>query len=420
MNNRPKGPDHEVKPKVLLLSTCNWISPARLAMALANAGFSVEGLCPSGHLLRQVSVVERLHRYNALLPLRSVGKAIKTAHPDLLLPCDDLATRHLHDLHRKTSESGQAATVALIERSLGAPSNYHILEARMPFMELASREGIRSPKTEVVRAISELEKSAKQNAFPLVLKADGTASGEGVAIVRSLEQAHRAFQALQAPPKFVRTIKWVIINHNLHSLLPMLFRRKSVVNAQSYVQGREATTLVACSNGKVLAALHFEVVCTQRTAGPASVLRLIEHPEMSAAAEKMVCRLQLSGVHGFDFMIEEGTGHAYLIEINPRATQVGHLALGPGRDLPAALYSALTGKPVKPAQRTTGCDVIALFPQLWLTNPASAFLRSAYHDVPWEEPNLVRSCLKQRSRVNAWLSQRKLFRAIWGPSLPRL
>ena len=95
---------------------------------------------------------------------------------------------------------------------------------------------------------------------------------------------------------------------------------------------------------------------------------------MSAAAEKMVRRLKLSGLHGFDFMLEASTGNARLIEINPRATQVGHLTLGPGRDLPAALYAALSGEDLHPAPKVTENDIIALFPQEWMRDPDSAFL----------------------------------------------
>ena len=74
------------------------------------------------------------------------------------------------------------------------------------------------------------------------------------------------------------------------------------------------------------------------SSGHATVVRLIDNAEMSAAAEKIARRLNFSGMHGFDFMLEAHTGNAYLIEINPRSTQVGHLTLGLGRDIPAALY----------------------------------------------------------------------------------
>jgi hypothetical protein len=126
---------------------------------------------------------------------------------------------------------------------------------------------------------------------------------------------------------------------------------------------------------------------------------------MSAAVEKMTRRLSLSGLYGFDFMLEAGTGNAHVIEINPRATQVGHLSLGPGHDLPAALYAALSGKAVQPAEKVTEKDTIALFPQEWIRDPESAFLQSGYHDVPWEEPELVRDCVNNRRKQSAWYSR---------------
>ena len=134
-------------------------------------------------------------------------------------------------------------------------------------------------------------------------------------------------------------------------------------------------------------------------------MRLIEHPEMSTAAEVMVRRLQLSGLYGFDFMLETGTENAHLIEINPRSTQVGHLSLGPGRDLPAALYAALSEKAVQPAPRVTDKDTIALFPQEWIRDPQSEFLKSAFHDVPWNEPELIRDCVSSRRKQSAWYSR---------------
>jgi len=95
----------------------------------------------------------------------------------------------------------------------------------------------------------------------------------------------------------------------------MLLRRRSVVNGQVFIPGREATSLVACWKGTVLASLHFDVLNKQDSTGPASVLRRIEDADMSRAAEKIVRRLGLSGLHGFDFMLEAGTGDAHLIEI---------------------------------------------------------------------------------------------------------
>ncbi|MGA9508058.1 MAG: ATP-grasp domain-containing protein, partial [Candidatus Sulfotelmatobacter sp.] len=213
------------------------------------------------------------------------------------------------------------------------------------------------------------------------------------------------------PPRLLRAVKRALIDHDVTLLGPALQRRRFEMNAQAFVEGREATSAVACWRGKVLAALHFEVIEKRSAAGPATVVRWIENTDIATAAAKMVRRLNLSGVHGFDFMLEEQTGKAYLIEMNPRATQVGHLALGPGRDIPAALYAALSGKVPQLAPAVTDNDTIALFPQEWIRDPESSFLWSAYHDIPWEAPELVRDCVSNRRKQSAWYS-----RANWNKS----
>jgi hypothetical protein len=192
------------------------------------------------------------------------------------------------------------------------------------------------------------------------------------------------------------------------------------VNAQTFVAGREATSATACWKGEVLAGLHFEVINKEGWSGPATVLRLIENAEMSAAANKMARRLNLSGLHGFDFMLEPQTGNAHLIEINPRSTQVGHLTLGLGRDLPAALYSAVSGQVVGPAPKLTEDDTFALFPQEWIRDPTSEFLQSAYHDVPWDKPELIRACVRARRKQDAWYSQQNRLQAFSLARLPRV
>jgi hypothetical protein len=92
---------------------------------------------------------------------------------------------------------------------------------------------------------------------------------------------------------------------------------------------------------------------------------------------------------GLDFMIEETTGDHYLIEMNPRATPLSHLQLGTGRDLISALYAQLSGARTREKTLATDVDTIAYFPQAWHWDPKSELLQSSFHDVPWEEPELV-------------------------------
>jgi len=384
-----------MKPTVLVVATDRWYPTARLGMALANAGCKVEALCPSGHPLAKTRAVPRLHLYQGLTPLKSLADAITATDPDFVVPGDDLATRHLHELHRRNRQNGKAgaAICELIERSLGAPESFPIVYARTSFMELARREGVRVPETQVLADIGDLRDWIGRRGFPIVLKADGTSGGDGVRIVHTTEEALRAFAKLQAPPLLARAVKRALVDRDKTLVWPSMLRRRSMVNAQTFVAGHEATSTIVCWQGAVLAALHFEVLNKQNSSGPATVVRLIENAEMAAVAEKIAKCLNLSGVHGLDFMLETQTGNAYLIEINPRATQVGHLTLGAGRDLPAALYSALSGTPVREAAKVTENDTVVLFPHEWRKDPDSPFLQTGYHDIPWDEPELVRDCL---------------------------
>ncbi|MFZ0922364.1 MAG: ATP-grasp domain-containing protein [Candidatus Acidiferrales bacterium] len=330
-----------------------------------------------------------------MAPLGLLADAIIATNPLIIVPTDDVASRHLHRLHDRERRHGRpdSPICALIERSIGAPEGFPIVEARAAVMALAEEERVRVPKTQVVATFAELSKWLTRAGLPTVLKADGTSGGTGVRIVQTLEEAAKAFRELRTAPPSPRTRLQNLLRQGKALVWPPLLRHRTVVNAQAYVTGCDAISEVACWKGTVLASLQFEVLSKQYTGGPASVLRAIDNAEMSLAIKKVVRRLELSGLHGFDFILDEQTGNAHLIEMNPRATQVGHLTLGPGRDLPAALYAAASGMPLRTAPKITENDTIALFPQEWIRNRASAFLESGYHDVPWEQPELVRACV---------------------------
>ncbi|MGB8540660.1 MAG: ATP-grasp domain-containing protein [Candidatus Acidiferrales bacterium] len=411
-----------MKPTVLIATTTRWIPTARLAVALENAGFVIDAVCPSKHPIANTDAIRQTYRYRGLDPLTSFADAISAAKPDLIIPGDDRATQHLHLLYARERRKGDAGNpiCALIERSLGASENFPVLYARTKFIQLAQEQGIRVPQTEIIRDHDDLKKWIALAGLPMVLKADGSSGGDGVRVVRTFEEAKRALRFLQAPPLLARAAKRALIDQDTTLVWPSLLRRRSIVNAQTFVAGREATTSVACWKGEVLATLHFEVVSKIASYGHATVLQSIENAEMSAAAEKMARRLNLSGLHGFDFMLENQTGSAYLIEINPRVTQVAHLTLGQGRDIPAALFSALSGLPVSPSAKVTEEKTIALFPQEWIRDPASPFLQSAYHDVPWDKPDLIRACVRSRRKRAAWYSQQSRVQALSMARLPRL
>jgi hypothetical protein len=344
-------------------------------------------------------MVKRTFSYRGLAPLQSIVAAIRSTDPDLLVSGDDLATGHLHSLHAQEIRAhGASSPIAdLIERSIGAPEYFPTIDDRASFMRIAAEAGARIPQTATIKNVESLEQWMAQAGFPTVLKANGTSGGVGVRVVNNTEQALRAFRNLQAPPLLARAAKRAIFDRDTTLVLPSLLRARSAVTAQAFIAGTEATSAVACWKGEVLASLHFEVLQKTGSAGHATVLRRIAHPEMAASAETVVRRLQLSGLNGFDFMMDREFRKAYLIEINPRATQVGHLSLGGGQDLPAALVAAIGGTPAKPSPAITQNEVIALFPQELSRDPGSDYIRSGYHDVPQDQPELLRACLRKRA-----------------------
>jgi biotin carboxylase len=263
-------------------------------------------------------------------------------------------------------------------------------------MQLARAAGIRAPETAVIESLDGLRAWVALYGLPAVLKADGTCGGRGVRIAGNPQEAEVAFQQLNSPPELLRTVKRSVFDQDWSLLEPCLRRTLPTVNIQRFVPGPDATITVACWQGEVLASIAVEVLKTCKPKGPASVVQLIVNPEMQSAAEILVHRLGLSGLLGFDFVLDQATGTAHLIEMNPRATPTAHLALGTGRDLPAALGAAMLGAALPETESITARDRIALFPSEWLNDSASRWLQCAYHDVPWAEPRLVNLGVKNK------------------------
>jgi hypothetical protein len=76
------------------------------------------------------------------------------------------------------------------------------------------------------------------------------------------------------------------------------------------------------------------------------------------------------------------------------------------------LYAAVSDAAIQAAPNLTEKPTIVLFPGEWTRNPESTFLRSAYHDVPWEEPELVRIGLEKHRQQSHWYSQKELERTV--------
>ncbi len=394
-DNSNSGAHGSVVPGVLLTATNRWPSTARLAIGLTKAGCRVSAVCPTqGHPLHSTSVVLKLFPYSSVHPLDSLLRAIVASEPQIVVPSDDRGVQHLHELHASMRGAGSAgnAIAELIERSLGTSEAFGVVERRCELLEIARQEGLRVPCTKLLKKADDLKSWGESNALPWVLKGDGTFGGRGVRIAQSENEAESCFWDIQGLFSGMRAIKRAIVNRDPFWLRPWWNNVRPAVIVQSYVVGRPGNCAFVCWKGEVLAGIAVEVISSDGMTGPASIVRVVDNPEMMLAARRLARRLCLSGFFGLDFMIEDGGNSTYLIEMNPRCTPLSHLQLGKGRDLIGALGAKLSGQVVRETPPVTEKDLIAYFPQAWHCH--SEFLATSFHDIPKGEQKLVEELIR--------------------------
>jgi len=382
-------------PKVLLVESSNWACAHRLAIVLSKAGSEVSAVCQAyDHPLLKARAVRRILPYSTIRPLRSLAIAIEATDPQIVIPCDDLAVQHLHQLHERAPKLEKSARgmAALIERSLGCPESYPIVSSRLGLVKIAREEGLQVPDTRQVNTINDLKSWNADHVFPWVLKSDRTWGGRGVKIVHTSDQVKPSFSEMTRLFGDVRAIKRLIVNGDPMWIRPWRNRSRPAIVVQQYIHGRPANCAVVSWKGRILAGISVEAVSTRGPIGPATVVRVVDNPAMMLCAKRIAYRLGLSGFFGLDFMIEAGSGATFLIEMNPRGTPLSHLQLGTGRDMAEALCSQMTGQPLSEKPPVTQNDMIAYFPEAWACQ--SEYLETSFHDIPQGEPELVQELLR--------------------------
>jgi hypothetical protein len=401
------GTDRKPVPHILLATTGQLPSTARLAMELHEAGALVSLIAPSNHPGWALDFLSNRLTYRALAPQYSLRAAMLRVRPDVVIPCDERTVRDLHAIRRETHHEHLKS---LIERSTAPAESFPTITSRASLLSLARRHGARVPASMPLPDVRALEKWIAQNEAPFVLKADGSWAGFGVRIISDAWGAEGAYLRMTRRASGRLAFRESLLEGNHFGIRAWLRRERPAMSVQNYIDGWPANVGVACWQGEVLAAVCAESVATTSATGPSTVTRIIQNDEMINTAKRVVAALGLSGMIGFDFMIEAATGAAYLIEMNPRNTPICAIRLGPGRDLAEALVARLASRPTRDRPARTERDIVVFFPDTWREDPASHFLRSGYHDVPWEQPELVR-VLMQPERRDRYAVLRLLRRA---------
>ncbi|MBC8123127.1 MAG: ATP-grasp domain-containing protein, partial [Gemmatimonadaceae bacterium] len=302
---------------------------------------------------------------------------------------DEIAVAFLHSVVRRAASQPDTVPKEVLKvvcNSLGSPEYFAATLFKHVTQQLAAELGIRTPVQQTIASTEAALDFARRQGYPVVLKSDFSWSGTGVKICRDERQLVEALPAL-LPPK-THPLKSAVRGWLHRDWYPTGF----ALSAQQFIQGRPAMYCLVAVAGEVLAGFAAIPEQTMSITGQSSVVRLVNHREMAAAASKLIQQFDYTGFAGFDFMLD-ADGQAYFLECNPRPIPVCHLGGLIDTDLCAALFTKMSGKACisSPVLEET---LVTFFPQEWHRDPASHHLLSAHHDVPWDDPELLKACIE--------------------------
>jgi len=376
-------------PVLLVAIGRQWIGTARIPRALAKAGFEVSLLTPVGSLAEHSAYVGRID----LLPevftpldwVRAFAKVVRETRPLIVIPCDDNVWLLLQTVAERPPPGMQAdehlGLATLIKRSLGDPVHYGKSTNKLLLPTAARALGVRMPASATVSSLHEAESFATRHGYPIVLKLAYGFGGDAVAICEDREAVERALPALRGSP-------FVDLGASSQTLL-----------AQAYIAGHITYYFIASWEGRLLAGYATDrLLANPEPKGPACVIRYHADRVIRNFAEKLVGGFSMSGLAGLECVVDDRTGEAYVIEINRRVTPGMERGSILGVDVCAALHAAVNNlpSPTRADLDEGETGIRCSFPQEWLRDPNSEWLRRYPSDVPWDEPELIRAMLAMR------------------------
>lgn len=365
--------------RVLIVCLENWLSHARFNRALRDGGFSVGVLAAPGDFVTVSRFVERRFdlqplpgRPGAQDTLGSLQDAIEAFRPRFLIPADERAVRLFRVIAAVDDRTRPRAladrTLRLVRRALGGAPSHAIRWQRHAMMTLAQGTGIRVPPQAAVTTLGEARAFAAAVGYPIVIKAEDTVGGKGVRVCDD--------EAALAPA--------------LASLDRTRGPERPPLIAQAFVPGRPAARSVVAVEGRTLGGVSAVKLTTQPAPlGPSAVVEFTRHRDMDEATRKTVAGFGFTGFATTCFVINDRDGSAWLVEFNPRASSHIHLAPLWGFEMCRALHARPAGTGEIVTEGAPRVPLVAKFPNEWIRDPGSPYLRSAFVDAPWDDPDLL-------------------------------
>ena len=377
-------------PVLLVATTTTWFGTARIPRVLADAGFKVSLLTPRHSLAeasRFVSKIDYLADHATSMEwFEAFAAMVKATSPRLVIPCDDMAFRLLASVviapPRGVRAELQLQLAALVRVSLGDPAHYRMSVDKTLLPPLAETLGVLVPPYTIITDLAGAEDFVARHKYPVVLKRGHGFAGQGVAICDNYGELARAFAAFA-----VANAKEIRETAGDSYLL------------QTYVTGSVQYFHAVAWQGELMAGWALEkLVANPAPTGPPTMTRYFSGTRLRQIAANLARGLGISGLFFAEFIVDAATGTPNLLEINRRVSPALHRGTLWNVDLCAALFGALEGTASKSRTALDAADegTIVHFPQEWLRDPQSPYLRQYPSDVPWDEPELMEALLKLR------------------------
>jgi carbamoylphosphate synthase large subunit len=200
-------------------------------------------------------------------------------------------------------------------------------------LDLLARElGIDTPSTFAPRNMKEAQAHIATVELPVVIKMRQSSAAAGFRKLQTRQELEAAYAEA------------VRVNGLPDWDLPLI---------QQLIEGPTTCTLHLCRAGEVIGEVMYQGVRTMPRTGGTTVCRESRPDDAcQRAAARILRHLKFDGFCGFDFVMQEGTGRAFLVDGNCRITPGLAMAFHGGCDMIDAWLRIVRGEDVRPLSPT--------------------------------------------------------------------
>jgi predicted ATP-grasp superfamily ATP-dependent carboligase len=256
-------------------------------------------------------------------------------------------------------------------------SQFETANDKEAMTRLCAEVGVRVPRTAIVSDIAALESEAEALGFPVVIRAR---AGTGV------ERTFRVANDLSQLERYFVELRDTEFEGGAYRAEPFL---------QEYIPGKIHDVCLVAKEGELLAALTQQrSVMYPISGGPGAVNITTEEPELVAAAERIVQRLDWTGPAQIEFK-RKPDGSYYFIEMNPKLWGTLDLSIKAGLSFPWLIRQVCLGEEYPTPRYRVGVKYKFRFPQSSFAElqqarhrhkVSSSAGRRTYSDFDWRDP----------------------------------